>query len=332
MNRKEWKKCADKNVKYYFMNKTRYYLKSGIFSSNPLTDENATVIHHLRDTEEQRKYNDEHYELWGFEIDENGNEHFEYGKYVVFWTKEHHDKYHHLSIETREKLRIANLGSNNHFYGKKHSSETKLKISISQKRRFINRENHPMYGKHHTEESRKKMGRRNVPLSDEHKLKISNSMKAIITDDFRQEKSTQFKTLWQNDDYRNKQIDRMSGENNHNFGKHLSDETIKKLSDAMSGENHPNYGKHLSDETKKKIGKANSIALSGKHLSDETKKKMSNTRVGHKVSENTRLKISNDKKLKSLAFSHYKDNGGDLSWNDFQKAIKNGFIDMYIYL
>ncbi len=28
---------------------------------------------------------------------------FEYGKYVVFWTKEHHNEYHHCSEETRKK-------------------------------------------------------------------------------------------------------------------------------------------------------------------------------------------------------------------------------------
>lgn len=55
-------------------------------------------------------------------------------------------------------------------------------------------------------------------------------------------------------------------------------------------------------------------------------------RSGHSVSDETRRKISDDKRIKSLAFTSYKESGGSLSWNDFQRAIKNGSIDMYIYL
>lgn len=43
------------------------------------------------------------------------------------------------------------------------------------------------------------------------------------------------------------------GENNHNYGKHLSEETRRKLSESKSGENHPMYGKHHTEETKKKM-------------------------------------------------------------------------------
>lgn len=47
-------------------------------------------------------------------------------------------------------------GEDNPFYGKKHSVETKNKISKANKERF-SKENNPMFGKHHTEETRKKM-------------------------------------------------------------------------------------------------------------------------------------------------------------------------------
>lgn len=47
----------------------------------------------------------------GFEIDENGNEHFEYGKYIVFVTHEEHSAIHTASEETREKISesVSNL-------------------------------------------------------------------------------------------------------------------------------------------------------------------------------------------------------------------------------
>ena len=53
---------------------------------------------------------------------------------------------------------------------------------------------------------------------------------------------------------------------------HYSHESRKRMSinhADFSGENHPNYGKHLSEETKKKI----SDSHRGKHLSDEHKER-----------------------------------------------------------
>jgi hypothetical protein len=101
MNIKEWQKaCLNGCAPRKYDNTSREIQKSLKYNSDP----RATVRHHLRDTEEQRKYNDEHYELWGFEIDENGNEHFEYGKYMIFVTPEEHAEIHRCSEETRKKL------------------------------------------------------------------------------------------------------------------------------------------------------------------------------------------------------------------------------------
>ena len=63
-----WNKTSELDFTYY--NKAKSIQKSLQYNSDP----NAKIIHHLRDTEEQRKYNDEHYELWGFEIDEKYKE------------------------------------------------------------------------------------------------------------------------------------------------------------------------------------------------------------------------------------------------------------------
>jgi group I intron endonuclease len=46
------------------------------------------------------------------------------------------------------------------------------------------------------------------------------------------------------------------GANNHNYGKHLSTEHKQRLSEALKGANSPNYGKHLSAETRNKLSEA----------------------------------------------------------------------------
>jgi group I intron endonuclease len=77
-------------------------------------------------------------------------------------------------------------------------------------------ENHPMYGKHPSEETRKK-------LSNSHKGHIVSIETRI------------------------KLSEANSGENNPHYGKHLSKEHREKISEANkgkhSGENHPMYGK-----------------------------------------------------------------------------------------
>ena len=59
MNQKEWKFCNESN-KYEWYNKTRKIQKSLQFNE----DKTATVIHHLRDTEEQRKYRRDHWRYY----------------------------------------------------------------------------------------------------------------------------------------------------------------------------------------------------------------------------------------------------------------------------
>ena len=115
-----------------------------------------------------------------------------------------------------EHSKIHHKGEKHPLYGKHHSSEAKKKMSESHKG-----ENHPMYGKHHSSETKKKM-------SESHK------------------------------------------------GKKNSEETKRKISESISGENHPLYGKHHSEETKRKM----SDAKKGRHFSDEHKEKISDSQKG----------------------------------------------------
>lgn len=84
------------------------------------------MIHRILDTEEQRKYNNEHYELWGYNLDGT----FEYGKYVIFVTKSEPRLLHKHSDETKKKISENNTRS---MLGKHHSDDTKKRISNSRK-------------------------------------------------------------------------------------------------------------------------------------------------------------------------------------------------------
>ena len=112
--------------------------------------------------------------------------------------------------------------------GKHHSEESKKKMSEAKKG-----EKHPMYGKHHSDESKKKISEAHKNISEETRRKLSESHKG--------------QTAWDK-------------------GKKLSEEHKKKLSEAHKGKHHSlssiqkmsdaKKGKHRSKETKKKIGEA----------------------------------------------------------------------------
>ena len=95
MNRNEWLRLQDSKEKWRYRNVVRDIQRRLIYNTNS----KAKVIHHLRDTEEQRKYNDEHYEYFG--LNQDGT--FEYGKYVIFVTNKEHANIHSTSEETCKK-------------------------------------------------------------------------------------------------------------------------------------------------------------------------------------------------------------------------------------
>jgi hypothetical protein len=121
--------------------------------------------------------------------------------------------------------------------GIKPSDETKRKMSKSGKG-----SKNSMYGKHHTEEAKKKISDFNIGRthSDETKKKMSESqMRANVN---RYGKTPSDET-----------IRKMSLAQ---IGKTHSVETKKRMSKAQIGVNNHNYGKHHSDETKQKISMA----------------------------------------------------------------------------
>lgn len=86
-----------------------------------------------------------------------------------------------------EETRLKRIGENNGMYGRKHSIESKIKMSNSSKnpseitRRKMSRnhaditgDKNPMYGKKHTDEAKRKMSK---PKSDEARRNMSEAAK-----------------------------------------------------------------------------------------------------------------------------------------------------------
>ena len=291
MNKKEWDlACKNKTANHHWDGACRRLQKSLQYNSNP----EAIHRHHLRDTEEQRKYNDEHYELWGFEIDENGNEHFEYGKYIIFVTPEEHSSIHSHSEETRSKISESLKGENNPMYGKpgtrlgsSHTSTAKEKISEANSGK-----NNGMYGKTHT---------------DAAKSNISNAMKR----------------RWYDEEYR-------SHMSNILKSREFSEEHRRNLSESKIGEKNAMFGTHHTDEEKEHLRQTSkaywteekrreqSEQRKGHFVSDETKTKISNALKGKTHTDKQKAHLLNV----SEKWKEYKLNGGTMTWNEFQKASR----------
>ena len=89
------------------------------------------------------------------------------------------------------------------------------------------------------------------------------------------------------------------------LGVRHTDEARANMSTAHTGERNHNYGKHLSEEIKRKIGEAlmgHQGSMQGKRHNDETKRKIRKALMGHQVSEETRAKQSAAKRGKPSSF------------------------------
>lgn len=111
------------------------------------------------------------------------------------------------------------------------------KIRVIQKRQYRplcpscsrKGDRNPRWGKHHSEEARRKMSEANKgrksPMKGKH----------------------------HSDEAKQKMSEANKGENHPFFSKHHTEETKKKKSEAMKGEKNHNWGKHVSEETRRKM-------------------------------------------------------------------------------
>lgn len=305
MNIKEWQRaCLEGYAPRRYDNASREIQRSLKYNSDP----NATVRHHLRDTEEQRKYNDEHYEMWGFNLDGT----FEYGKYMIFMTEEDHITIHNQSDETKAKRketlntpevrkRLSDASKavwSDETYHKAMCEKARASWTDDRKKKKsdsmtgelnhqygLSGELNPNYG---------------VKRSDETRLKMSNSLKEQWSDGRRD---------------RHREIS--------------SEEHIKR-SNSASGENNGMYGKHHTEESKKKMSKNNPKYMLGKHHTEESKAKLSEAHKRENLSDYTRQELSRTSKeihtLRKQAYTNYitmyKDN--QITYKEFSHLYNNG--------
>lgn len=101
--------------------------------------------------------------------------------------------------------------------------------------------NKPMLGKHHSEETRRKMSesRRGKQRKPETVRKIAEKNRGQHRSEETRRKISE-------------RAKRRTGENNPFYGRHHSEETKRKMSESMKG-NQRSLGRKLSEETKRKI-------------------------------------------------------------------------------
>lgn len=315
MNYHEWKNARKLGIQrdFKFYNESHRLMKE----FNLVNGTNKTEVHHLRDTPEQRAYNDTYYEFWGFNQDGT----FEYGKYVVFFTHNEHVSYHAHSEETRKKISELHKG-------KHRSDETKHKMSMNNAR--------AMLGKHHTDDARKRISdsHKGETFSDERKLKISERVSNYYkehpeairsgdnhpmhgkhhTEESKKKMSESQKLVWEDDDYR---INHSNALKQHYKDNPVSQETRRKLSETSKRAlNTPEMHSKLSAIQKKRWNS----------MSDEDRAKISaaisasrTEEVKRSAAEKSKIKVDITKAL----YKEHKDSGGTMSWNEFQKYVKD---------
>jgi len=95
MNQKEWKILSKQKKEN--RPKNLFYYRNLAEKILGYKRNSGLVIHHLRNTEKERNFNDMYYERWGIDFDGKL-------KYTILITIEEHKLLHSVSKETKEKI------------------------------------------------------------------------------------------------------------------------------------------------------------------------------------------------------------------------------------
>jgi hypothetical protein len=116
-------------------------------------------------------------------------------------------------------------------------------------------ENNPMWGKQHSEETKRKISNALKNPSEETRKKISDSAKARQTEEYRKRQSEAHKGVIPSSETRQK----MSESQKNRW----TDEMRVEWSKRFSGENHPCYGRTKTDEEREKLRRSLTGLMSG---------------------------------------------------------------------
>jgi group I intron endonuclease len=187
-----------------------------------------------------------------------GDPEFGYNRYIIpnsplGITRTEEEK---RNISTAKKGK--GMGEDNPFYGKKHSEETRKKMSLSHSGAVVSEETKRKMSESHkghvwTEESKSKVSRtkKGIPKSEETRRKMSEAKKGVGLEQMSEKRKASFLAMQEK-----------------NKGRKNTPETLKRMSESRK----KYYSTHsVSDETKERMRLLNK----GKKLSDEVKRKMS---------------------------------------------------------
>ena len=194
------------------------------------------------------------------------------GKNIIHLTQEDHIHAHILlaKIYGGKMWNSVQYIMGNHKKNSRIPTKSMIKNAAYAKEmsvKLMTGEGHPMFGKHHSEETRKKLSN---SWTDERKRKHIERMKS---DEWRKDNKDIFKAsskrMKNNNPMKNKEISEVV--RLKQLGRKASKETKLKMSLARRGEKHHFFGKKLSEESKKKM----SQSAIGRKMSEETRKKCS---------------------------------------------------------
>ena len=158
--------------------------------------------------------------------------------------------------EISSTLKSENMkGEKNSMFGKHPSEETRKKMSESRKGRIVSEETRKKISKIHkgkvvSQETKEKLRQANLGkhFSEETKRKISLANLGKVG----------VKGWHHTEETKLKMSEQRKGELNPNWGKHFetSDEVRKQRSERMKGKNNIMFGKHHTEETKRKISES----------------------------------------------------------------------------
>jgi hypothetical protein len=193
------------------------------------------------------------------------------------------------SEEQYKYLSIKFSGSSNPFFGKRHTDETKRKISIKKT------------GMRLPESTRLKMIGRTIPQQT--RTKLSAALKGRPSPMKGRHHGVESKTRisymnfgrTHTEDTKRKLSQQKKGEKNPMYDKHLTEETKKKISESLLGPKNPHFGKIISDEARRLISlknKGRPAWNKGLHPSEASRNKMSISHMGIHPSAETLAKRS----------------------------------------